>query len=839
MTNRPLLVVVVAGACELFLAAAPALPQTQASLSLSGAVDAVVTSNSEPNRTHKQGKILHALHITGTPPSIDGRLSDEIWRQVEVGTDLTQRDPDNGKPMTDTTRVQVAFDDRFLYVAVAATDSTPSDIAMGLGRRDETPPTDSITIGFDARHDHLTAYNFSTNPSSWQGDFTFYDDTNRDSDYNAVWDVRSQITDTGWTAEYRIPFSQLRFSSSPDPGQVWGFNIQRFIRRKSETGTWVAKPRGERGEVSFFGHLVFDERVPAPRRLELMPYVLSRGEFLPQRANEGGASAGFDARMGLGTGATLSATVNPDFGQVEQDPAVLNLSVFETFFPEKRQFFLEDSRTFVPPYGIFQLFHSRRIGRSPGRLPLAAGERRLDAPAETTILGATKLTGKGHGWTYGALTALTSREYATVESPVIGADGTTSFVRAERLIEPTTSYNVARIQRDVMNGSSNVGAIVTGVLREQMDDAFTGGFDYNLRWNRNRSNFNGHWVVTKAPGPGGIKTSGGGITNFNYNSKHLNTGVHYDHFGRDFRVTDLGFFRSRGNRSQVNGSLEVGNPDPWKKLRSVWGFFYGSNDWTDEKLLIGRYSEYGVNVRFLNFWQVVGGGWRNFEIFDDLDTRGGPPILRPGNTGMFYRFNSDSRKRWSVGFYGNRFRNDAGNGGGTYSPYLSLQPSDRLQASVSLNYNYAKDPAQWIQNADVDGDGALDHVYGTLDRDVVDLTVRTTYAFTRDLTVQTYLQPFVAVADYNNIRRLALPKSFQFDPVTISSNPDFNTKSLRGNVVMRWEYKPGSTLFLVWYLSQSDFSRPGQFSPLRDLGSAFGADATHIFMVKASYWLNR
>jgi hypothetical protein len=839
MKNRLALIALGIAACGPFLQATPAQAQIGASSRPPAAADAVLTSNSEPNRAQKQGKVVHARRISGTPPSIDGRLSDEIWGLAEAAFDLTQRDPDNGKPMTDATRVQVAFDDRYLYVAVAALDSKPSDIAVGLARRDETPPTDSITIGFDPRHDHQTAYSFSTNPSSWQGDFTYFDDTSRDSDYNAVWDVRSQITDTGWTAEYRIPFSQMRFSSSPDPGQIWGFNIQRYIRRKSETGTWVAKPRGERGEVSFFGHLVFDERVPEPRRLELMPYVLTRGELLPQRANEGGAATGLDARLGLGTGATLSATVNPDFAQVEQDPAVLNLSVFETFFPEKRPFFLEDSRTFVPPYGNFQLFHSRRIGRAPGRLPLAAGERRLDAPAETTILGATKLTGKGHGWTFGALTALTSREYADIESPTVGADGTTSYVRSERLIEPATSYNVARIQRDVMNGSSNIGAIVTGVIREQMDDAFTGGFDYNLRWNRNRTAFNGHWAITRAPGPGGIKTSGGGLTNLNYSSKHLNLSSHYDHFGRDFRVNDIGFFRVRANRNDLNGGVEVGNPDPWKKLRSVWGFLYANNDWTDEKLLIGRYSEYGVNVRFMNFWQVVGGGWRTFTVFDDLDTRGGPPILRPGNTGTFYRVNSDSRKAWSIGFYGNRYFSDAGAGGGNYSPYFSLQPSDRLQASVSVNYNYAKDPAQWIVNTDADGDGATDHVYGTLDRDVVDVTVRTTYAFTRDLTVQAYLQPFVAVGDYSNIRRLALPKSFQFDPVTLGYNPDFSTKSLRGNMVMRWEYKPGSTLFFVWYLSQADFSRPGQFSPLRDIGSAFGADATHIFMVKASYWLNR
>jgi hypothetical protein len=800
-----------------------------------------VAGTNEPNRTHKDGKVVRALRLTGTTPAIDGRLSDETWQLAEISSGLTQRDPDNGRPMTDDTRVQVAFDDRYIYVAVSALDSEVKQIASGLARRDENPPTDYVTIGFDARHDHQTAYNFSTNPSGWQGDFTFYDDTNRDNDYNAVWDVRSEITDTGWTAEFRIPFSQMRFSASPQPGQVWGFNIQRQIRRKSETGTWVPKPRGERGEVSFFGHLVFEQQLPAPGRLELIPYTLARGEFLPGRADEGGASAGLDARWGIGTGATLAATVNPDFGQVEQDPAVLNLSVFETFFPEKRPFFLEDSRTFVPPYGNFQVFHSRRIGRSPGRLPLATGERTLDGPAETTILGATKLTGKGGGWTYGALTALTAREYADVESPVVGADGSTSYIRRERMIEPATSYNVARVQRDVMNGSSNVGAIVTGVLREQMDDAFTGGFDYNLRWNRNRSTLNGHWVVTRAPGLGGIKTSGGGLTNLNFSSKHFNGGAHYDHFGRDFRVNDIGFFRTRANRNQASGSLEVGNPDPWKKLRSVWGFAYMGNDWTDEKLLIGRYSEYGINVRFLNFWQVVGGGWRNFEIYDDLDTRGGPPILRPGNNGVFYRFNSDSRKTWSIGFYGNRFRNDAGNGtgGGTYSPYFSLQPSDRLQASISLNYNYAKDPAQWIQNSDTDGDGNVEHVYGTLERDVVDVTVRTTYAFTRDLTVQTYLQPFVAVGDYDNIRRLAVPKSFQFDPVTIATNPDFNTKSLRGNVVMRWEYKPGSALFFVWYLSQTDFARPGDFSPIRDIRSAFSADATHIFMVKASYWLNR
>jgi hypothetical protein len=398
---------------------------------------------------------------------------------------------------------------------------------------------------------------------------------------------------------------------------------------------------------------------------------------------------------------------------------------------------------------------------------------------------------------------------------------------------------VFRIQKDIAGGSSNIGGLVTGVLREQMDDAFTGGFDYNLRWDRNRQNLNGHWVVTRAPGVGGVRTSGGGVTNFNVSRKHVNVSTHYDHFGRDFRVNDIGFFRSRGNRNQVTGNIEVGNPDPWRKIRSLWGFAYVGQEWTDEKLLFGRNHESGFNLRFMNFWQIVAGGWRRFEAFDDLDTRGGPPILRPGNKGAFYRVNSDPRKRWSINFYGNRWKSDVGFTGGTWSPGFTYQPSDRLQTSISVNYNYGIDAAQWITNRDADDDGVVDHVYGSLIRDVVDITLRGTYAFSRDLTVQAYLQPFVAVGDYVDLRKLARPKSFEFESVTLPFDPDFNTKSLRGNIVMRWEYKPGSALFAVWDLSQSDRSRPGDFDAWRDLRTAFGADTNHVFMVKASYWLNR
>ena len=797
-----------------------------------GATEFVLDAN-EPKRALKEGKVVRAVRVT-TPPSIDGRLGDEVWTLAPHATGFMQRDPDNGQAMTRQTLIQIAYDDRFLYIAATCLDDNGTVVSAGLGRRDEQPPTDMIMIALDPRHDHQTGYAFQTNPSGWQGDLSTTDDDRNDRDYNSVWEVQAEITDTGWTAEFRIPFSQIRFTPSAESAQVWGLNVQRQIRRLNENGTWVPKPRGERGEVSLYGHLVFDQPIAPPRRLELIPYALARSAYRPGVSQDGGAAAGVDLRVGLGADATFAATINPDFGQVEQDPAVLNLSVFETFFPEKRPFFLEDSRTFVPPYGNFQLFHSRRIGRSPGRLPLDATAVVVDRPEETTILGAAKVTGKKSNWTYGALTAATGREYADVDTPIVDGSG---YTRHERLIEPATSYNVMRVQRD-LRGSSNIGGLITGVFRERADDAFTGGFDHNIRWDQNRARWDGHWVFTHAPGVGGVKTSGGGVTNFNVSRKNFNIGTHYDHFGRDFRVNDIGFFRTRANRNQAEGYAEVGQPDPWKIFRRFWGFSSYGYGWTDERLNINDYLETGVSFQFLNYWNFNFGGGRQGDVYDDLDTRGGPPIFKPGSQFLFWNANSDSRKRWQLNLGGSVSRNAVGGSGGNGRVGVSFQPNDRILASVSTNYSAGIDIAQWITNQDPDGDGVLDHVYGTLDRDVVDMTFRATYSFNRDLTVQMFLQPFVAVGDYGNIRRLARAYSFEFEPVAIPYDPDFNTKSLRGNVVLRWEYVRGSTLFVVWDMSQADYARPGQFSLFRDLRGTFGGSATNVLMVKASYWFN-
>lgn len=787
----------------------------------------------EPAVAEKAGKELNAHYVGETPPRIDGRLDDEIWSAAQAIDDLVQNDPDNMTPPSERTVVKVAYDDRAIYVGVVNHMRDASQVTTALGRRDTNPRSDMIRISFDPRHDHLTAYTFESNPSGVQSDMTWFDDTRSSSDYDAVWEVQTQRTTDGWSAEFRIPFSQMRFSVTPGEQAVWGFNVRRDIVGRAEVDRWVATPRGVTGFVSRFGHLTFAKAPAPPRRLEVQPFLLGRQEHETSAGYGRDLAGGVDFRMGLGTSTTLAAAVNPDFGQVEQDPAVLNLTVFETFFPEKRPFFIEDSRALIASFGQMPMFHSRRIGQRPGRLAVAEGETVVSRPEATTILGATKITGKAKGWSYGGLTALTDREYAVVETTPAGSG---PAVRTDRLIEPYTSYNVGRVQKDI-HGGSIVGGSATAVLREKDVDAYTGSVDYNARWGQNKYSWNGQWAATRAP-LGGVMHSGfGGLTNFNYSGKHAGAFGRYEYFDRDFRNTDLGFLFGRNDKTVINGGFNLAQPDPTKHFRRLAMFSNFFTQFNGDRLRLDSSFFVGGDVQFLNYWNVFVGGGRFLSAFDDLDTRGGPPIVKPAGWFLDSFLGTDSRKPVRATLNFNASGNEVGAWNRRYNVDLRYQPVPQLQTSISGNYTHGQDVAQWIANVDVTGDGAVDHVYGRLDRDVVSVTARTTYAFTRDMTLEMYLQPFVAAGDYTDIRRLARPKSFEFEAAEIDFNPDFNSKSMRSNVVFRWEYKRGSTLFLVWNVSNSDQSRPGEFSAFRDLRTAFGAAGTQVLMVKFNYWL--
>ena len=619
----------------------------------------------EPAAEAKVGKVLRAFRITGSTPQIDGRLNEEVWAVADAIDDLVQVEPDNMVQPTERTMVQVAYDDRYLYVAARSYDREPSEIVTGLGRRDTRPRTDRICLSLDPRHDHLTAYIFEANASGVQNDFTFFDDTRTNSDYSGVWEVATQVTEEGWMAEFQIPFSQMRFDVPPGDEVVWGFQVRRDIYRRGETDRWVGLPRGERGFVSRFGHLVFGDRLSPPRRVELLPFAFTRQEDLAAASPEHSVDAGLDLRLGLGTSATLSATLNPDFGQVEQDPAVLNLTVFESFFPERRPFFLEDSGAFQLPYPQLPLFHSRRIGRRPGRLPLEPGDRLVERPDQTTILGATKVTSRGSTWSYGAMTALTDREYATVDAVTVDDAGTETVTRAQRLIEPLTFYNVARVQRNILGGTSNVGAIATAVVREGDADAVTGGIDYNFRWGQNLFQLDGHWVGTRAPFADGLRTGFGGVTRFFYFGKYVGVDAHLDHFSPNFRNTDLGFKSGRVDKTDANGVFFLRQPDPWGIFRFVQVGMGGGRIWNGDGLVLGRFVNVGANMQFRNFWRINLFTGHDFRVLDDLDTRGGPPIVNVFGA-------TDSRKTWQVFLRLNGGRDEEGGWHASIGPELEL-----------------------------------------------------------------------------------------------------------------------------------------------------------------------
>jgi hypothetical protein len=785
------------------------------------------------------GKQLRAFRITGESPKIDGRFDEEIWTVADRIDDFVQQEPDNMAVPGERTVVQVAYDDRYLYVAARCYVRDPKTVSAGLGRRGSIPASDKISIGLDPRHDRLTGYFFTANPSGVQSDMSLFSDTREDNDYEAVWEVGTAVTAEGWNAEFRIPFSQIRFTTVPAGEQsIWGFQVRRDIRETGESDMWNGAPRGTQGLVSRFGTLVFADRLSPPRRIELLPFTLARSERSSAGVMDRGLDGGLDMRVGLGTSTTLSATINPDFGQVELDPAVLNLSIFETFFPEKRPFFLEDSRAFQSPFGQFPMFHSRRIGASPGRLKLADNEELVSKPDQTTILGATKLSGKANGWTYGGLGAVTAREYAVVDTTTTDPNGQEIVTRGNRLIEPAAMYGIGRVQRDILKGTSTVAAMATSVVRERDLDAFAGGGDINLRWNKNLYNWNAGMYAARAPIDGVQKTDVLAVSNLAYAGKRLGIDVHYDHVGKNFRNTDLGFLNSRVDKNWAYGGLRLIQADPWKYLRRTAVYFYANKQWNAAGLSIFENVNWYVETTLRNYWYVGYGGDLNFEFYDDLDARGGPTIVKPRKHFNNFNINTDSRKRWGVGLNTNGNHDVVGGWQRNFNLNLRLQPSGRLQANISAGITRAMDSAQWIKNTDADGDGAEDSVYGTLKRNVVNITTRGTYAFSRDMTLELYLQPFVAVGDYTSIRKLTRPLSFDFTSVAIDDDPDFNRKSLRGNVVLRWEYMRGSTLFVVWNMSTSDTTRAGVFSPRRDLGDTFGAPGNHVFVVKMNYWLS-
>jgi hypothetical protein len=769
-------------------------------------------------------------------PKMDGKLDDPCWATALPETSFTQRYPDERKPPTEKTEFRVLYDNANLYIGVRAFDKSPKGIVGRLARRDVGVSSDWIQIDLDPYHDHLTGLSIAVNPSGTKLDWSYYNDEETDASWDGVWEAIPSRDSLGWCAEFRIPFSILRFK--PGPALTFGFNVNRIVSRRKEEILWEPIYKGESGWMSKTGHLTGLRDIARPRHLELLPYALSRVDSKPRDplTNPKGMSfaqrLGLDLKYGLAPNLTLDATVNPDFGQVEADPMVLNLSAYETFYTEKRPFFLEGATAYYTP---MTLFYSRRIGKA-----LYEGETPYDVnygtdvikkfPEYATILGAGKLTGKVGHVTLGLLEGVTDEAYATVDS---------SGMELKRLVEPLTNYFVGRTKVDF--GSSSLGLLGTAVSRKGSEPTETGGLDWRWRFAKNTYGFTGQLAGSRE-GTTGERRNGWGIdVKFSKDSgKYLRGNTGFRAFSPQFEINDLGYLR-RNDWTIGYGTIAFVKEDkPFGPFRSVELYLtdqYAQN-FRREKLL--REKNFDAELSTRSFWYFGGGGGRHDQVYDDRVTRGGPVTL---NTVSHYGYgwvSSDSRKRVTVSPSVSAWRSRDQSYGGEATLSASLNLASNFKLNFSPGYTWGMLRKLWVTNVDEDGDGTYDHfVFGDLKERILDLTMRADLTLSPALSFQVYAQPYLAVGHYERFDEILVPKSYIYAPYDLGYSPDFNDKSLRGNAVLRWEYRPGSTLYLVWSQNRYEGSQNlGDFSSSRDLRTLMRAQGENVFMMKVNYWFN-
>jgi hypothetical protein len=831
-------------------------------------------------------KTAKAVRTANGGIKVDGVLDESDWSRAPLCEGFIQQEPYDGRPATERTTVRVVYDDTRVYVGIKAYDSEPGKIAAHLTRRDEDSPSDWIYIGFDSYDDKRSGFVFGVNAAGTKQDIFFFNDTEEDGNWNAVWDVGTRIDADGWTAEFAIPFSQLRFANNCET-HSWGFQAARVISRKTESSFLSPVPMKADQFVSLFGRLEGIERIPSPSRLELLPYTLASAESYAEAGDDPfkqgtqfDGSIGGDLKYRLTTDVTADMTINPDFGQVEQDPSEVNLSAYESYFAEKRPFFMEGA-------GIFQyrlmfgddnserLFYSRRIGRAP-QLSALDSERFVDTegfyedtPQYTTILGAAKVTGKtASGVSIGVLEALTDKEEATVEIP-----------GGERLgvaVEPMTNYLVARAQKDYNDGRSTLGGIVTNVTRDLeggdfdglMKTAVTGGVDFSHRWHNDEYFINGRLLGSYLEGSeeavaaaqtssaryyqrpdadyveydptrtslGGYGTVfDGGRTGGN----HWNYMLGLRSRSPGFEVNDIGYMNQADD---ILGVAWVGyryrEPKWIVKRTSVNVNLYRSYNYGGEQ--VGSGGNVNGSVLFTNNWATYLGVERMQEYLSSNVTRGGPLTLVPGGFNSWFGMNTDDRKRLMAGLDGGYNRNDEGFAGYYGGPYFVVRPSGRFEVRLSSQYSYGNNDLQYVNTID-------DHyVFAHLDMDVMSVTTRLNYCVTPEMSVQFYAMPYVAAGRYSDYREVVSPRADEYgdrfapyDYLAAADSPDFNFKEMRSNLVFRWEWSPGSTLYLVWSRGATDYEGEyGSFLAGRDFDRLFSTSGDNAFMIKITKWLS-
>lgn len=876
----------------------------------------------------QQPRSVEAQVRTG-PVEVDGILDEPAWQEARPISEFVAGEPIEGVPATHQTEVRVLFDDEAIYVGLRMWDPEPGSIRRQLTRRDEESESyDFVEVAFDPDRDRRTAYAFRLTAAGVQVDRFRYDDVQVDEAWRAVWAGALHLDEQGWTAEFRIPLSQLRFEASEDP-QSWGFNVTRRKVSTGEVSYLSLESRQRYGGVSAFAALDGLRLTERARNLEVAPFVLAGHETQPdvpddpfRQGSDQMGQIGLDGRYGLGSTFVLDFTLNPDFGQVEVDPAVINLTAFETFFPEQRPFFTRDDRLFdfSLPGPANTLFYSRRIGRSPrGTGP--AGADHSSVPRESRILGAGKLTGRtAGGLSAGALLAftdqMTGRAYWEAEDRFEG------FVA-----EPRTRYGVVRLRQDLRDGDSQVGAIVTDVGRELSDEPLVGrlpdrshsvGVDFEHAWADQEWALSGHLTASRVQG------TAEAMVRIQESSIHLFQRPDAPHLEVDSAATSVGGAHwhvnlTRRGGSRLTGSTWLGQRTPGFEINEL-GFsssaerVYGGGRVQFSEITPGRFfREYSASIftfqsfrnsvweggeagrgrrgawaggpingnldaTFLNFWEVEGSLGYSPSVLNDRITRGGPLMETPAERSAGVGLSSDPRASVSGGLGVEYTSAGAGGDELELEAELVYRPSARIQLELNPTWQRALDRVQYVAGLSDPSHGATygrRYVFGELDRRTLSVDTRLSVVFSPTLTLQVFTQPLLSSGRYREYKQFTEPAGFAFDvlakgeaasdpegvrcvegrsciadgtlyldfagdgiPEAQLPDPNFTIGALRGNAVLRWEYRPGSQLFLVWQQRRRDEARLGTLSPSRDLRALLEAPTEHVFLLKASYWID-
>ena len=861
------------------------------------------------------------------PITIDGRLDEAAWRRARPITDFRQYEPDEGAPASQPTEVRILYGPHALYIGARLRE--PGGVVAPLARRDQlldangnngsfnSLTTDKLIIDLDPYHNQLDDAWFEVNPAGATGD-----QFDGDPSWDPVWQAATHVDSLGWTAEMRIPFSQLRFAH--DAVQTWGLQIWRYLDRRNEHDMWSFRGQKESSGPAFFGTLTGLRIPPQPREVELLPYVVTGGTFQPTAAGDpyqnGRAtrvSAGADLKALLTSSLTLDATLNPDFGQVEVDPATLNLSAFETYYPEKRPFFIAGASNFS--FGGLRCmfcdistpdpFYSRRVGRPP-QLNGWVGDHSAYAqePDNSTILGAAKITGRTpSGYTVGLLDAVTSRETAQY-LPAIGA------AQQTQIVEPYANYFVGRVQKQFGGGASTLGALLTSTARAMPDTvvrdalhsrAEEAGVDWVHTWHQHEYSWMGNVLFSDVGGsPAAIAaTERSSAHYFQRPDRVLSSdglfGVRYDttatslrgyslftRVGKDngtllweamtdvlspgFEVNDLGYLQSTDNL-WLNGNVGAQATTPTHWYRNLAGTIggYTQYDYEGDRTGLGLQAFYSMT--FPNYWRVRLIGIHDMPSLDPGRTRGGPAVERAGYDLGSVELSTDPRAPAVFDLSVQATHGvQAPTRGVTLSPGLALKPAANVFLQLSPTYRTDEDDAQYVTAVT---DPTATSFYGTryvfafVRTKTVSLDTRLNWTFTPNLTLQLYAQPFIASGRYTSFRAFAAPHAigklvYGTDIGTIAydttaagytvdpdgagpaapfsfANPDFTNTSLRGTAVLRWQYRPGSTLYFVWTQERSGTDPSGSFDVANAFSAMFRDHPTNVFQIKATYWIGR